>query len=445
MFCSDSPDKKKACRQAYIAGCDTLVALASATADGSVVFGKNSDRPADESQPLCQEFGKKHERGSTVKCQYLEIPQVEETYSVIGSRPHWLWGFEHGVNEYGVAIGNEAVFTKEEPSETGLLGMDLVRLGLERGRTARAALEVITRLIEEYGQGGAAYEHLNWGYSNSFLIADQAEAYILETAGREYARKEIDAVGSISNHIAIGSDYDRVSKSAMQRAAEKGWWDQSRQFDFSAVYRSTEMVPPHISEERLRQSTNLLQEFRGKISPDIMMRFLRDHYESRTTFTPGLDPSEGRCYSICMHADPVGTTAASVVAHIRRKYPFVTYWASFGNPCCGVFLPLYLQGRVPSVLLKAGGASSNDSVWWLFKRLDEAVAADYASNTFVVQSAWAELESEFVKQAAEMEGAATLLEGRGKRDQAKHLLEGFMHDNVNRVACCAERLTAELG
>ena len=81
-----------------------------------------------------------------VRCTYLEIPQAPETLGVLGSRPWWIWGFEHGVNACGVAIGNEALHTREMPAETGLLGMDLLRLGLERGRTADDAKRVITDL-----------------------------------------------------------------------------------------------------------------------------------------------------------------------------------------------------------------------------------------------------------------------------------------------------------
>src|SRR5579884_1713603 len=118
--------------------CDTLIALPPATRDGAALFAKNSDRPARECQRIVQLPRRRHPPGARVRCQYVEIPQVEETAAVLGSQPYWLWGFEHGVNEHRVAIGNETVFAREPLGDTGLLGMDLVRLGLERGRTATA-------------------------------------------------------------------------------------------------------------------------------------------------------------------------------------------------------------------------------------------------------------------------------------------------------------------
>lgn len=52
-----------------------------------------------------------------------------------------------GVNEYGVVIGNEAVFTKLISKEESLIGMDYVRLALERSKNAKEAVEVIINLI----------------------------------------------------------------------------------------------------------------------------------------------------------------------------------------------------------------------------------------------------------------------------------------------------------
>ena len=96
--------------------CDTLVALGSETRSGRTLFAKNSDRPTTECQPLQAVPARRHPPGATVRCTYLEIPEAPETLAVLGSRPWWIWGFEHGVNEAGVAIGNEALHTRETPS-----------------------------------------------------------------------------------------------------------------------------------------------------------------------------------------------------------------------------------------------------------------------------------------------------------------------------------------
>lgn len=426
--------------------CDTLVALSGATADGSVVLAKNSDRKSEESQPLIQVPGKKHAPGSSLKCQYIEIPQVEETLGLIGSRPYWLWGLEHGMNECGVAIGNEAVFTKEELPNEGLLGMDLVRLGLERGRTAKQALDVITGLAKEFGQGGSGEANVNMSYNNSFIIADSSEAFILETSDRRYAWKQVTDVGCISNHVSIGEDWDALSDDAVDFAVANGWWEggKEKRFDFAAAYRCTEYVPPHISEDRYGQLQLMLDEYRGKVSPQTMMRSLRDHYDSGTVFTPGRELSDGKFFSICMHADPVGTTAASMVAHLRGDSGPKVYWASFGQPCCGIFMPLYIEGEIPEALTKAGPEFSEDSVWWLFKKLGECVAEDFADRTPRVQKVWFDLESEFFEKAIAIENEVKGRQGNGDgADDAGARLTRFMQDNLDVALSSLRELTAE--
>ncbi|HMX67117.1 MAG TPA: hypothetical protein PKX25_16200, partial [Microthrixaceae bacterium] len=133
--------------------CDTMVTVT----DEGVLFAKNSDRDANEAQLLEWIPARDHVRTDsadptdsevTVRCTWIDIAQVAHTHAVLLSRPWWMFGAEMGANEHGVVIGNEAVFTRElsrrsgrvgsrhPEAEPGLLGMDLLRLGLERAVTA---------------------------------------------------------------------------------------------------------------------------------------------------------------------------------------------------------------------------------------------------------------------------------------------------------------------
>ena len=109
--------------------CDTFVLPAVTTLSGSIVMAKNSDRPLGEAQVLTWTEGAEHARGETVQCTYISVPQAEKTYGVLGSKPYWIWGYEMGVNEKGVMIGNEAQGSRaaETGDENALLGMDLLR------------------------------------------------------------------------------------------------------------------------------------------------------------------------------------------------------------------------------------------------------------------------------------------------------------------------------
>ena len=105
-----------------------------------------------------------------------------------------------------MVIGNEAVFTRRTGSGEGVpLGMDLVRLGLERSTSAREAVQVVVDLLEKHGQGGScSKEHPRFSYDNSYLVADPAGAFVLETAGRHWAVEEVRGPGrSISNGLTI--------------------------------------------------------------------------------------------------------------------------------------------------------------------------------------------------------------------------------------------------
>jgi len=127
--------------------CDTMVALGGSTKGGNTVFAKNSDRPHDEPQPLIQ-IGAADYSGGFSGTQFVDVPQAAHTYRHVGSKPYWCAGYEHGYNEHQVVIGNEALPSLLiEASDPKLVGMEVLRLGLERSKSAEEAVDIITGLI----------------------------------------------------------------------------------------------------------------------------------------------------------------------------------------------------------------------------------------------------------------------------------------------------------
>src|SRR5690348_2182678 len=165
-----------------------------------MVFAKNSDRPPSEAQVLVPHAARP--AGPALDTQYLRIPDTG-AHALVASHPAWLWGAEHGLNEHGVAIGNEKIWTVDDPhaQATGLLGMDLVRLGLERGRDAETAFGAIVDALEAHGQGGTGEPGTDEPYYSSFLIADARGGWVLETSDRTWAARPVGDGSAISNRI----------------------------------------------------------------------------------------------------------------------------------------------------------------------------------------------------------------------------------------------------
>lgn len=79
-----------------------------------------------------------------------------------------------------------------------LLAHYILRLGLERGKDAKEALDTITSLLKTTGQGGNCSDEPggDWAYHNSFLIADATQAWILETVGEHWAAQKITSTNT---------------------------------------------------------------------------------------------------------------------------------------------------------------------------------------------------------------------------------------------------------
>ncbi len=451
--------------------CDTWVALGNVTTSGQVIFAKNSDRPIFDCQPLVKYARQTWPAGSRVQLEYVDLPQPETTFATLGSSPYWCWGYEEGINEYGVVIGNEAIYTKtfrqavQSPPQPGLLGMDLVRLGLERGQTAAQAVQVMGDLIEQYGQYGSGVpgeDHARGGYDNSFIIADHREAWVLEAVGcRWVARRSTDGYCAISNEPTVRHEWDVGSQDVQDYAHEQGWWSTGVPFEFARAYID-DRTPRQVSHLRLMRSRQLLANRLGDITPDWMMRIARDHYEDTFLNGPYFDAADPDFLSICMHVSPAdftwGNTASSCVA-VLADVP--VFWWTPGPPCNGCYVPFFVQGdTLPPIVSQAGTAGKQvtappDAVpdsfapvsyWWLFRELNDRVKGDairsipglYPERNRIVRAKFDALERNFAAQLAQVLQADQAANG-----VSATILDDFTADCVQRVVAAVRDLLSQ--
>ncbi|MHA1730740.1 MAG: C69 family dipeptidase [Promethearchaeota archaeon] len=384
--------------------CDTIVALANATRDGVVLFGKNSDREFNESQQVVHFPRRKFEKGAKIKCTHVEVPASEETFEVVLSKPYWIWGAEMGANEFGVCIGNETVFTKEPFAERpGLIGMDLLRLALERAKDARSALDVITGLLGEYGQGGTcSATDPNYQYHNSFIIADTRDAWVLETAGKYWAAEKVEDVRSISNGLTIGAKVDLAHDDLVSHAIQQGWCGDDDQFNFTECYGDPSMPPVTGSGSRQACTMGNLTGKVGDLQVKDLMAFLRDHGPSGDKWTP----ARSDMTSVCMHASSraLSQTCGSQVSHLDPELQ--THWfTGTPIPCISLFKPVFLPGIGLEAQKPVPGARYDpETLWWQGEKLHRLVDLNYPARSIVVKKERDLFERELLEKAARLVG-----------------------------------------
>lgn len=287
------------------------------------------------------------------------------------------------MNERGVAIGNEAIWTTAPRQQVGLLGMDLIRLGLERGATALEALDAMTALLEQHGQGGSPRHNDPKAacYDSSFILADPGEAWVLETSGRDWVARRVQGVFSISNVPCVGSDFDRASGALRARAG----------LDFARDLGDFARHPQTSGQTRCKRSRELLQERKGRIGVADMMAFLRDHGAAAGTKAPrDFGPT------LCVHPG-TAQTAASMVAHLHRDG--VIAWCSLVTPCISVFLPFFVHAAVPEALAQGGATFTAASPWWRTKRLLDRAGENWGESFPRLRAHWREWEAALLREA----------------------------------------------
>jgi len=291
-----------------------------------------------------------------------------------------------------------------------------MRLALERARTCQEAIQVMTALLETYGQGGSAELKGNSHFDSSFLLADSGEAWILETTGRKWAARRIEQVGSISNALSIRSDWDRCSLSV-----EKG------SLDWAAAYGLPEVPPTLGAPERRRASLGGLEQARGRITAASIFALLRQHGE-------GYHPASAPVHSgLCMHAGPQKDrwwqADGVMVADVRGEDILVWVTGTSAN-CLSIFKPVF-----PGIELLVIGPLPTEHydpncLWWKHELLHRRAMADFDRLVPEIRADFDRLEGGFLAEAPAVR-RGTAVE---KRQFVEHCFRRAMEETERWIA-----------
>jgi dipeptidase len=349
--------------------CDTLFIHK----DGVSWFAKNSDREPDEPQALVWLPPAQGDGPATVDATYLTVAQQSRRHGVLLSQPSWLWGGEMGVNTQGVAIGNEAVFSRlVDRHGQALLGMDLLRLGLERGGTAREALDVIVWHLQQHGQGGpAGYRDKGFRYDNSFLIADPHEGWVLETAGRLWAAKKVQA-WALSNCYSLTTEFDLCSPGLPDEAKRLGCWSGRGDFNFAQAFDTR--LYAFVGGAHRRRALNTDAIACG-LEPGwaALAARLRDHGRHADDFSA----HDNR--QVCLHAGSLlrpSQTTASLIARLAPDSGPRVAATGTSAPCLSLFQPVPLEPGQPGGPVVASGSRVGDCLWSRFEPVHQRALFD---------------------------------------------------------------------
>lgn len=287
---------------------------------------------------------------------------MPETRSVILSKPSWMFGAEMGSNDAGVVIGNEAVWSDYKSNESDvkrLLGMDLLRLSLERSISAKNAVDVITDLLEKYGQGGPCAENEpGFSYFNSFIIADPIEAYVIETAHNVWAVERVSSgFRNISNTYSIQTKIDFHSSNLFNAAKSTGKWDGSSQLNFAAVFGTSSDGTVSKGDGRFSSGRSLLKKYTQGKSFDVnsMMMILRDE-------------TSGICRD-CYDPFPTASSQVSLLSSTRKS---IHYFTGTPDATVSVFKPFIFSQKSNIQLTNlTKSMESEDGKHELYKKHEE--------------------------------------------------------------------------
>jgi len=462
------------------AACTSILVTRGASADGSVIITYSCD-DAGAYARLAIHPAADHKPDEVVEIGRAKIPQVPHTYKTIGILMN-----EHQLSLAETTFGGRPELANPE----GLLDYPhLMKLALERARTAREAIQVITQLAEEYGYCGPG---------ESISIADTKEAWILEIVGAGRGGKGAvwAAVRIPDGHVSCHANTARIgeiirndpnnclfSANVESFAVEKGWYDpqSGRPFRFYEAY-----CPPSPLSRRTCDARvwSILQRAAPSkyLSPDYYLgrpgshpypfslppdkklsvadvfALMRDHFEgTEWDMTQGIDAGPfglpRRWRPLVWKVDGVEYAWPRPIATQQSAFTSVTQsraWLPdavggliwFGADDCytSCYLPFYcgIDGLPKSFTVGTIERFSWNSAWWVFNFVSNYANLKYSYMVKEIQAAQQDVESNFLQLQPAVEKVAVELAAT-----APNLLTRFLTDYcVSHAELTVERWRA---
>lgn len=456
----------------YTMACTNYIVGKKASVDGSVMCTYSAD-DYGMFQPLCHFPAGKHPKGTMRDIRdwdsneyHGQIPEVEETYNVVGN-----------INEWQVTIGETTFGGREEMVDsTGTLDYgSLIYIALQRSKTAREAIKVMTTLAETYGYNSEG---------ETFTICDPEEAWIMEMMGCGAGSKGVvwvalrvpdDAICAHANQSRIRTFNVKdkancmASKNVVKFAREKGWYSgKDADFSFCDTYAAPDFGGRRFCEARVwtffNKYCDYMDRYVGyasgevdgaepmplwivpnrKLSVKDLEMAMRDHYEG-TPFaldgdigggiwempyrpTPLKFEVDGKTY---FNERPVSTQQSGFVyvSQMRSWLPREiggVLW--FGNDDANMvsYNPVYCSAtRIPNCFNTPGADAihfSMDNAFWVCNWVSNMVYPRYAQMFVSLEAVRDSLDNSWLANQAAVEAkAAELMTQQGSEAAVKYL------------------------
>ncbi|MDA3852997.1 MAG: C69 family dipeptidase [Bacteroidales bacterium] len=377
-----------------------------------------------------------------------EIAQAVETYNVVGN-----------INEYQVAIGETTYGGhKELVDTTGIMDYgSLIYVALQRAKTARGAIKIMTDLVAEYGY---------YSSGESFSIADPSEVWILEMIGKGGKSKGAVWVaqripdGYVSGHanqarITTIDFKDKenfiYAKDVVSFAEEMGYFSgKKKDFSFSDAYAPLDFGGQRFCEARVWAFYNIVNpeeaaqyldyamghadnrmplyfKAKNKLTHRDVQNVMRDHYENTPmdmTQDAGAGPYQVpyRWRGLTWEVDSVTYCNERAIATQQTGFSFVAemrdwmpqglgiLWFGVDDAATSVYMPMYCGiTEIPNSVKVGNGDMMNfswTSNFWMFNWVANQAYAKYSYMTQDILPLQTQLEDSFDAQQKNMEEKA---------------------------------------